>query len=88
LKEFYSITIFYYYYRLELADVNYHFGLVEAGEQEVVRTLQESLQRQSNTNTLNKQLFQERSTYLSDTKVNSRKIYLKKKLFIINLDSY
>jgi len=57
------------YFRSELADVNYHFGLVETGEQEVLRVLQESLQRQSKTNTLNKQLFQERSNYLSDTKV-------------------
>ncbi len=57
------------YFRSELADVNYRFGLVETGEQEVLRVLQESLQRQSNTNTLNKQLFQERSNYLSDTMV-------------------
>ncbi len=57
------------YFRSELADVNYRFGLVETGEQEVLRVLQESLQRQSNTNTLNKQLFQESSNYLSDTMV-------------------
>jgi len=71
------LKIIFFSYRSELADVNYHFGLVEAGEQEIVRALQESLQRQSNTNTLNKQLFRERSDYLSDTKVNSRKIKIK-----------
>jgi len=57
------------YFRSELADVNYHFGLVQTGEQEVLHVLKESLQRQSNTNILNKQLFQERSNYLSDTEV-------------------
>ncbi len=62
------------YYRSELADVNYRFGLVEAGEQEVLRVLHEGLHRQSNTNSLNRQLLQERSTYLSETKVNSKKI--------------
>ncbi len=58
---------------MELADVNYHHSLVAAGEQEVVRVLQENLHRQSSTNALNKQLFQDRSDYLSDTKVNSKK---------------
>ena len=59
--------------RLELADVSYHHNLVATGEQEVVRVLQESLHRQSSTNSSNKQLHQERSDYFSDTKVKSRK---------------
>jgi hypothetical protein len=58
-----------YDYRSELSHENYNFKLVETGEQEVVRILQECLQRQSGTDTLNKQLFQERSTYLSNKKV-------------------
>ena len=58
--------------RSELTDVNYHYGLVEAGEQAVVRVLQESLQRQSSTNSLNKQLFQERENYLSETEVSPK----------------
>lgn len=65
--------IFFLISRSELADVNYHYGLVEAGEQEVVRVLQETLQRKSNTNTSNKQLYQERSNYLSDTKTSIEK---------------
>jgi hypothetical protein len=59
--------------RLELSDVSYHHNLVATGEQEVVRVLQESLHRQSSTNSSNKHLYQERSDYLSDTKVKSKK---------------
>ena len=42
---------------------------MEVGEQEVIRVLQECLNRQTNADTLNKQLFRERSDYLSDKKV-------------------
>lgn len=54
---------------MELADVIHHYGLVEAGEQEVVKVLQETIQRQNHTKTLNKQLFEERTRYLSNTEV-------------------
>jgi hypothetical protein len=54
----------------ELADVNYNHSLVEAGEQDVVRTLHECLQRKSNADKLHRQLFQERTDYLTDKKVN------------------
>ncbi|CAF3685099.1 unnamed protein product [Rotaria sp. Silwood1] len=60
----------------ELAHESYNFGLVQAGEQEVVRVLQECLQRQSNSDSLNKQLFQERSNYLSDKKISIDKALL------------
>ncbi|CAF4190112.1 unnamed protein product [Rotaria sp. Silwood2] len=60
----------------DLAHENYNFGLVQAGEQEVVRVLQQCLQRQSTTDSLNKQLFQERSNYLSDKKICIEKALL------------
>lgn len=56
---------------MELSDVNYNYGLVEVGEEKTVRVLQENLQRQSNTNSLNKQLFQERTDYFTATEVTS-----------------
>lgn len=52
-----------------MTDVTYNLRLVEVGEQEVIRVLQECLDRQTNADTLNKQLFRERSDYLSDKKV-------------------
>jgi len=69
--------IFLLFYRSELVDVKYNLSLVEAGEQEIVRVLQQCLKRQANTNTLNKQLFQERSNYQSDKKVDLKKKFLK-----------
>ncbi|CAF3902426.1 unnamed protein product [Adineta steineri] len=50
----------------ELVDVKYNLTLIEAGEKEVVRVLQQCLQRQAATDSLNKQLFQERSNYQSE----------------------
>ena len=80
------MKIIFDYFRTELADVNYSFNLVEAGEQEVVHVLQTTLQRQSNADSLNKQLSQERSNYLSDLKVDR---YVKMKYtFIIYLGIY
>lgn len=62
-----------------MAKETYNFGLVEAGEQEVVRVLQQCLQRQSNADSLNKQLFQDRSNYLSDKKVKFTQMKMKLK---------
>ncbi|CAF1263266.1 unnamed protein product [Rotaria magnacalcarata] len=64
---------------VDLAHENYNFGLVEVGEQEVVKVLQECLQRQSNADSLNKQLYKERSNYLSDKKVAIAKALLHNK---------
>ncbi|CAF0745840.1 unnamed protein product [Adineta ricciae] len=50
----------------ELVDVKYNLSLAEAGEREVVRVLQQCVQRQTSMNTLNKHLFQERSNYQSE----------------------
>lgn len=58
--------------REELVEVNYNYGLAEAGEEKVVRVLQGNLQRQSHTNSLNKQLFQDRSDYFTETEVKSK----------------
>ncbi|CAF4740768.1 unnamed protein product, partial [Rotaria socialis] len=60
----------------DLAHENYNFGLVEVGEQEVVKVLQECLQRQSSADSLNKDLYKERSNYLSDKKVAIQKALL------------
>ena len=57
--------------RGDLAEVNYNYGLAEAGEEQVVRVLQGNLQRQSHGNSLNKQLFQDRSDYFTETEVKS-----------------
>lgn len=57
--------------RVELTDVNYSYGLAEASEEKAVRVLQENLQRQSSTNSSNKQLFQERTDYFTDTEVTN-----------------
>jgi hypothetical protein len=64
------MKIIFDYFRTELADVNYNFNLVQTGEQEVVHVLQATIQRQSNADSLNKQLSQERSNYLSGLKVD------------------
>lgn len=51
--------------------MNYNYGLAEAGEEQVVRVLQGNLQRQAHVNSLNKQLFQDRSDYYTETEVKS-----------------
>ena len=62
-------------FRSELADVYHHYTLVEAGEQEVVKALQESLRRYQHSKDLNKQLFHDRREYLSDTEVDKRQSF-------------
>ncbi|UJR14680.1 hypothetical protein I4U23_001673 [Adineta vaga] len=53
----------------QLVDVKYNLSLAEAGEREIVRVLQQCLQRQINTDTLNKHLIQERSNYQSEKQI-------------------
>lgn len=66
------------YFRGELDHETYNYSLVEAGEQEIVRILQECLQRQSSADTTNKQLYHERTKYLTDKKVEDFLIRRKK----------
>jgi hypothetical protein len=50
-------------------DTKYNLSLAEAGEREIVRVLQQCVQRQAHTDALNKQLFHERSNYQVEKRV-------------------
>ena len=58
-----------FFFRTELSAVTYNLQLTEQGEQEVLRVLQDCLQRQKNTEHLNRHLYEERTTYLQEKKV-------------------
>ena len=53
----------------ELIDATYNLKLTEEGEQEVVKVLQDCILRQKATDQLNRQLYEERATYLQEKKV-------------------
>lgn len=53
-----------------MTDVNYNLSLVTAGEEEVTQILQQCIQRQNASEQVNRDLYRERSDYLSDKKVS------------------
>lgn len=65
----------------ELIDATFNLKLTEEGEQEVLKVLQQCLHRQKTMDNLNRQLYEERSTYLQEKKISIEKaLMLNKKL--------